>query len=102
MNAVALLLAVLLLAGGCATMGPHAGDWYIKPDMTQHEKDWTECVEFGRSYDTKAALWGGLGGIPGAFIGGATMDPKQSSMFCMFDRGYKYTPLGPDGKPWRP
>ncbi len=99
---VALVLGVVLL-GGCFSMMEHAGDWWIKPgvDATQRDQDWTTCSKAHRGSEAIASTIGILTGIGGALVAGAARG-HDTAAGCMADLGYRYTPLGPDGKPWKP
>ena len=91
------MLLVLALAG-CTTgyMEEQARAWYIKPDMdvALRDQDFAACVRAGRGTEAAIAA-GGLLAVP--FV-----DAKKTEQGCMREKGYTYTPIGPDGKPWKP
>jgi major membrane immunogen (membrane-anchored lipoprotein) len=89
-----ILLSALLLTG-CATMDKGIGSasllpWWSKADITEstRQADYDECRE-RKGYGWFAVSW--LINVDGSIM-----------MHCMQNKGYKYIPLGPDGKPWKP
>ncbi len=102
MRLLALVLSVALL-GGCFSMMEHAGDWWLKPGVSasQRDQDWTACSKAHRGSEAIAATTGIVAGVGGALVPEAVRG-HDTAEGCMADLGYAYTPLGPDGKPWKP
>jgi hypothetical protein len=94
---------VAVLLGGCFSMMQGAGNWWTKPgvDTVQRDRDWETCSKAHRGSEAIASTLGVVGGIPAALVAGAARG-HDTAEGCMQDEGYTYTPLGPDGKPWKP